>query len=85
MREPHAPHRQTATPGQKQREETEPNSDVSLKIATDSQHQFHNSLDPIPHIAPPDASDVKKIKNCPQKHEPNNPNNPTCSELASTT
>jgi hypothetical protein len=80
MREPQAPHHKTGESGQGQGEGTEPHSITSFILAIDSQHQPHNTVESILHIAPPDASDVKKIKNCHSNHDPNKPHNPTCTD-----
>ena len=44
---------------------------ASIDPVTTLHQQLHTTIDTIPHIAPPDASDVRKIKNALPQTEPN--------------
>jgi hypothetical protein len=74
MREPKTPQQLKATTGQGQlkRAKAPGSAPGGAPIVTSiaSQQQLHSTKDTISHIAPPNASDVRKIKNALPKTGP---------------
>ena len=78
MREPQPPQPYKATSGQGHKKRDDALVGAPLVLITASHQQLHTPIDTIPHIAPPDASDVKKGKNTLPQPEPDTPHSPTC-------
>ena len=88
MREPKTPQQLKATTGQGQLKRAEaPGSaprGAPIVPSIASSKPLHSTKDTIPYIAPPDASDVRKIKNALPQPDPDTPHKPICKKKITT-
>ena len=80
MREPQPSQKHKATTRQGQQKKADAPGGAPIVPSIESHQQHHSTIDTIPHIATPDASDVRKQQNALPQPELDTPQSPTCTK-----